>query len=80
MTNTMTTTAKRPRNGGSASNGFAIGLTESNRVKLALAERALKDQLATVLARGFHGIATLEIAVQDGTIQHVRHGIERTER
>lgn len=80
MASTMTTTAKRPQKDGSTSNGFALSLTDANRGKLALVERILKDQFATALARGFHGVATLELAVQDGTIQHVRHGIERTER
>ena len=54
--------------------------TDANRVKVALLERVLRDQLATALARGFFGVTKIELAIQDGTIQHVRHGVERTER
>jgi hypothetical protein len=54
--------------------------TEANRVKLALLDRVLKDQLSTVLTTGYNGTTVIEIAINDGTIQHLRHRVERMER
>jgi hypothetical protein len=43
--------------------------------------RALLDELLRqALQRGFHGTATIEIAVQDGTIQNIRRRVEQMER
>lgn len=54
--------------------------TPANDRKLALLEAALAELLAEALRRGFFGTAAVELSVQDGTIQHVRRKIERTER
>jgi hypothetical protein len=54
--------------------------TEENRAKVKLVERCLIDLLGDVLQPGVYGSAALEIAVQDGTIQHVRRRWERIER
>jgi hypothetical protein len=77
---TATATPPRSQKREPEKHGVDFCRTNANHAKLAVVERVLKDQLAAVLTRGFHGIATLELAVQDGTIQHVRHGVERTER
>lgn len=54
--------------------------TAANDAKLQLLHRVVRDQLAAALVRGFHGTTTIEVSIQDGTIQHLRHRIERTER
>lgn len=59
---------------------LTITTTEANRAKLELAARAWRLLLESALERGFNGTATLEIAVQGGTIQHVRRRLEQTER
>jgi hypothetical protein len=53
---------------------------EVNRAKLALLRRVLDEQLALALSHGFHGTTAIELAVQDGTIQHVLHRVERMEK
>jgi hypothetical protein len=55
-------------------------LTDGNRAKLALLRRVLDEQLALALARGFYGSTAIELTVQDGTIQHVMHRVERLEK
>ena len=75
MRNAMERTSERQ------SAGLATAsLSERNRAKLALLKRVLDDQLATALARGFHGTTVIEVAFQDGTIQHVVHKIEQLEK
>lgn len=54
--------------------------TPANAKKVAQAQSALNEILAETLRRGFHGIAALELSVQDGTIQHIRRKVERIEK
>ena len=42
--------------------------------------RVLEKDLAEALRRGFFGTVTIEAVVQDGTIQQIRHQVERIER
>jgi hypothetical protein len=51
-----------------------------NQTKLAQVERVLSELLADSLRRGFFGTATIELAVQDGTIQHIRRKLEQIEK
>jgi hypothetical protein len=51
--------------------------TSVNQHHVSQAERAWSELLREALQRGFHGVAGLELSVQDGTIQHVRRRIER---
>lgn len=60
--------------------GRPMSHTDANRTKLATVERVLRDQLAAVLTGGFHGLAAIELDINDGTIQAVRHRVERMER
>jgi hypothetical protein len=50
--------------------------THGNRIKLGQVETAL----AETLRRGFYGKVALELAIQDGTIQHLRRVVERIEK
>jgi hypothetical protein len=43
-------------------------------------EQAVAALLGQVLRRGFHGTAGVEIAIQDGIIQHVRSKTDRLDR
>ena len=43
-------------------------------------EQAVAALLGQVLQRGFHGTAGVEIAVQNGIIQHVRSKTDRLDR
>ncbi len=52
----------------------------ANHTKVNQLEAALAQMLAETLTRGFHGKASLEVAVQDGTIQHIRRVVERIEK
>lgn len=54
--------------------------TPANRQRLRQAETAWNELLAAVLKRGFHGTASLEVSVQDGTIQHLRRRVEQIEK
>lgn len=45
-----------------------------------LLRAALAEILAEVLQRGYHGKAGIELSVQDGTIQHIRRSMEKTQR
>lgn len=51
-----------------------------NDVKLAQLEAALQELARLVLRRGFFGTASVELSVQDGTIQSIRSRLERLER
>ena len=54
--------------------------TDTNLKRRVQAEAAWADVLGEMLQRGRHGTASVEICVQDGTIQHVRRHIERLEK
>jgi len=54
--------------------------TLTNQSKAVQTENAWAEVLAEVLQRGFHGSAAIEVAVQDGTIQHIRRRVERLEK
>jgi hypothetical protein len=54
--------------------------TEANAKKVAQLQAALAELLADVLRRGFFGTATVELSIQDGTIQHIRRRLERIDK
>ncbi|HEV3418131.1 MAG TPA: hypothetical protein VG056_15000 [Pirellulales bacterium] len=54
--------------------------TTVNQTKVSQLETALAELLAESLRRGFHGKAAIELAIQDGTIQHIRRLVERIEK
>ena len=54
--------------------------TPVNQAKLAQAENAWRTTLTDTLRRGFYGSITVEVSVQDGTIQHIRRRIEQVEK
>jgi uncharacterized protein YecT (DUF1311 family) len=54
--------------------------TPANQAKLAQAQRAWNEVLVATLERGFFGSASVEITIQDGTIQNIRRRMERMER
>jgi hypothetical protein len=54
--------------------------TPNNRDKVTQLETLLAELLIEVLRRGFHGRAAIELAIQDGVIQHIRRTLERVER
>jgi hypothetical protein len=55
-------------------------LTPGNRQRVTQLEAALAELLIEVLRRGFNGRALIELAIQDGVIQHIRRTLERLER
>jgi hypothetical protein len=57
-----------------------INPTRSIRIKIGQVETALAELLAETLRRGFYGKVALELALQDGTIQHIRRTVERIEK
>jgi hypothetical protein len=42
--------------------------------------RALEEDLADVLRQGSYGTVKIKTVVQDGTIQQIRHQVERIEK
>jgi hypothetical protein len=54
--------------------------TTTNAKKVSQLEKVLAEILAATLKRGFFGNATVEVCVQDGTIQHIRRKIEQIEK
>lgn len=54
--------------------------TPINRDKILQLERTLSATIADVLRRGFFGSASIEVSVQDGTIQYIRARTERIEK
>jgi hypothetical protein len=54
--------------------------TPNNREKLKLLEAITAELLIEVLRAGFHGRAVIELAIQDGVIQHIRRTLERLEK
>jgi hypothetical protein len=55
-------------------------LTPGNRQRVTQLEAALAELLIEVLRRGFNGRALIELAIQDGVIQHIRRTLERLEK
>lgn len=51
--------------------------TPVNRERRQAALAALDELLAVARVRGVHGAVTLEVSIQDGTIQHFRERVER---
>lgn len=54
--------------------------TPANQDKRRQLSRVLNDDLGRALRRGFFGVVRVEVKVQDGTIQHIRHYVERIEK
>ncbi len=54
--------------------------TPCNREKVTQLEAAMAELLLDVLRQGFHGRACIELAIQDGVIQHIRRTLERLEK
>jgi hypothetical protein len=54
--------------------------TPSNHEKVKQLEAALAELLVEVLRRGYHGRALIELAIQDGVIQHIRRTLEKLEK
>jgi hypothetical protein len=54
--------------------------TAANQSKIAQLERALTYTFDEVLRRGFFGTASIELSIQDGTIQYIRSKLERIEK
>jgi hypothetical protein len=54
--------------------------TPANQARREQAQRAWDELLDEALRRGFFGTASLDVSVQDGTIQHVRRRVERVEK
>lgn len=54
--------------------------TDANQLKLTQAQAAWADVLARALQRGFHGSVSLELVVQDGSIQLIKRRWEQHER
>jgi hypothetical protein len=59
---------------------MTLSETPTNQKKLAQLQRALTELCTEVLRRGFHGAASVELSVQDGTIQRIRCRVERIEQ
>ena len=55
-------------------------ITPGNRDRVTQLEAALAELLIEVLRRGFHGRAVIELAIQDGVIQHIRRTLEKLEK
>ena len=54
--------------------------TYPNRQKVAKLQEIIDALLDRALERGFFGVATVEVRVQDGTIQEIEERIERKHR
>jgi hypothetical protein len=54
--------------------------TPANRQKIAKLQEIMDALLERALERGFFGVATVEVRVQDGTIQEIDERIARTHR
>jgi hypothetical protein len=55
-------------------------ITPGNRQRVTQLEAALAELLVEVLRNGFNGRALIELAIQDGVIQHIRRTLERLEK
>jgi len=51
--------------------------TPANAKRVAQLEEVLAELLIETTQRGFHGTASVELNVQDGTIQYIRRRVER---
>lgn len=51
-----------------------------NQRKLARVEEAWQTALNEVLRAGFNGMATIQLTIQDGTIQRIARSVERFEK
>lgn len=54
--------------------------TTANRQKLERLNSLLSEMLSEGLQRNFYGTLSLEVAIQDGTIQHLRRRVEQLEK
>ena len=54
--------------------------TPANQDKRRQLSRVLNDDLDRALRRGFFGVLRIEVNVQDGTIQYIRHQVARIEK
>ena len=54
--------------------------TPTNAKKVAQLQQAMAEMLAESLRRGFFGTASVELSIQDGTIQHIRRRLDRIEK
>jgi tRNA(Ser,Leu) C12 N-acetylase TAN1 len=54
--------------------------TQVNRQKVAKLREIIDALLDKALERGFYGVATVAVRVQDGTIQEIEERIERKHR
>ncbi len=54
--------------------------TSANKSKLQRLESLMADMLSEALQRDFHGTISVEVAIQDGTIQHLRRRVEQLEK
>jgi hypothetical protein len=54
--------------------------TPGNHERVKQLEAILAELLIEVLRRDFHGRAAVELAIQDGVIQHIRRTLERLEK
>lgn len=54
--------------------------TATNAQRIAQLEQTLAEIVTETLQHGFFGTATVELKVQDGTIQQIRRVVERVER
>jgi len=54
--------------------------SDTNTRKRKQLEQLLRELLASTLKRGFHGTASLELVVSDGTIQNIRQRTEQTHK
>ena len=55
-------------------------MTQGNSQKLARFQQVWKELLEEVVKHDFYGVATVELKVQDGTIQAVCRKVERVEK
>lgn len=54
--------------------------TATNVQRITQLEQTLAEIVGETLQRGFFGTATVELKVQDGTIQQIRRVVERVEK
>ena len=59
---------------------MAMHETDTNRKKVRQLNTVLAKLLAEVLQRGFYGTATIDVSVQDGTIQNLRRRVESIDK
>jgi len=57
-----------------------LDCSPANQSKLTQIESAWRQVLTGALRKGFYGSATVEVSVQDGTIQHIRSRVEQIEK